>query len=92
MTTPNKTLLLYQELNAAEIRQAQRQLSTGALHRIAPGVLTSLDQDQWPSLIARERIRVLAALFPESVMGPRNAFVGGMPVEGVMYLESRYTR
>jgi len=92
MTTPNKTLLLYQELNTAEIRQAQRQLSTGALHRIAPGVLTSLDQDQWPSLIARERIRVLAALFPESVMGPRNAFVGGMPVEGVMYLEYRYTR
>lgn len=93
MTTPrDQTLLLYAELDSAEIRQAQRRLSAGALRRIAPGVLTSLNEDQWPSLIARERIRVLAALFPESVMGPSNAFVGGMPVDGVMYLDYRYTR
>ena len=92
MTTPNETLLLYAELNPAEIRQAQRQLSAGALRRMVPGVVTSLDEDQWPSLIARERIRVLAALFPESVIGPHNAFVGGVSVEGVMYLDYRYTR
>ena len=93
MTTPrDQTLLLYAELDSAEIRQAQRRLSAGTLRRIAPGVLTSLDEDQWPSLIARERIRVLAALFPESVMGPNNAFVGGMPIDGVMYLDYRYTR
>lgn len=92
MTTPNEALLLYAELSPAEIRQAQRHLATGTLSRVAPGVLTSLDKNQWPSLIARERIRVLAALFPESVIGPHNAFVGGVPVEGVMYLDYRYTR
>lgn len=92
MTTPNEALLLYAELSPAEIRQAQRHLATGALRRVAPGVLTSLDEDQWPSLIARERIRVLAALFPESVIGPCNAFAGGVPVAGVMYLDYRYTR
>ena len=93
MTTPrDPTLLLYAELHDAEIRQAQRRLSAGALRRIAPGVLTSLNEDQWPSLIACERIRVLAALFPESVMAPSNAFVGGMPVSGVMSLNYRYTR
>lgn len=35
---------------------------------------------------------MLSALFPESVIGPRNAFVGGLPVDGVMYLDYRYTR
>ncbi|MCD8494458.1 MAG: Fic family protein [Burkholderiaceae bacterium] len=92
MTTPEQTLLLYAELSPAEIRQAQRRLSAGALRRIAPGVLTSLDEDQWPALVARERIRILAALFPESVIGPRNAFIGGLSVDGVMYLDYRYTR
>ncbi len=92
MTTFEQNLVLYAELSPAQVRQAQRHISAGALHRIAPGVLSSLPQDQWPSLIARERIRVLAALFPESVIGPHNAFAGGVPIHGVMYLDYCYAR
>lgn len=95
MTTlepPYSELILYAELDAAQIRQAQRYLSLGTLQRIAPGVLTSLAPEDWPSLVARERIRILAALFPESVIGPHNAFIGGMPVDGVMYLGYKYSR
>lgn len=90
--TSDDWLVLYRELTESSVRQAQRRLARGELKRIGPGVLTSLDQDAWPALISRERLRVLAALFPGSVIGPANAFVGGVPIDGVMYLDYRYNR
>lgn len=90
--TSDDWLVLYRELTEAGVRQAQRRLDRGELKRIAPGVLTSLDQDAWPALISRERLRVLAGLFPGAVIGPANAFVGGVPIDGVMYLDYRYNR
>jgi len=92
MATTDDSLLLYAEMSSAEIRAAQRRLREGALRRIAPGVVTSLSEENWPALIARERIRLLAALYPKAVIGPRSAFHGGGPVEGVMYLTYTYTK
>lgn len=92
MVTTDDSLLLYAEMSSAEIRAAQRRLREGALRRIAPGVVTSLSEENWPALIARERIRLLAALYPKAVIGPRSAFHGGGPVEGVMYLTYTYTK
>ncbi|WP_222946038.1 Fic family protein [Paraburkholderia sp. UCT31] len=92
MTTGDESLLLYAELFPAEIRSVQRRVREGTLKRIAPGVVTGLPEEAWPSLIARERIRVLAALYPKAVIGPRSAFYGGAPNEGVMYLSYTYSK
>lgn len=92
MPTPDDALLLYAELSPAQIRATQRRLRDGALKRIAPGVVTSLPEEAWPALIARERIRVLAALYPGAIIGPRSAFHGGTPSDGVMYLTYSYTK
>lgn len=87
------TLILYAERSSAEVRAVQRRLAAGELHRIARGVVTRLPEPEWPALIARERIRVLAALFPQAVIGPRTAFAGGMPTpEGLFFLTDTYTR
>lgn len=87
------TLILYSELGSAQVRAVQRRIAAGGLRRIAPGVVTRLAEDAWPALIKRERIRVLAALFPKAVIGPRSAFIGGAPTpDGVMYLTYTYTR
>jgi hypothetical protein len=87
------SLILYRELTPASVRAVQRRLATGELRRIARGVVTRLLEGDWPALIARERIRVLAALFPQAVVGPRSAFIGGGPTpEGVVYLTYTYTR
>lgn len=87
------TLILYAELSPAEVRAVQRRLAAGELHRITRGVVTRLPQEEWPALIARERIRVLAALFPKTVIGPRTAFAGGGPtMEGLIFLTGTYTR
>lgn len=92
-TTSQSALLLYKELSDAHIRAAQRRLKAGELQRIAPGVLTSLAPSEWPALIRRERIRVLAALFPGAVMGYLSAFDGGVPTaEGIVYLSHGYAR
>jgi hypothetical protein len=91
--TLDDTLILYSELGSADIRAVQRRLAAGELHRIARGVVTRLAEADWPALIKRERIRVLAALFPKAVIGPRSAFTGGGPTpDGVMYLTYTYTR
>jgi hypothetical protein len=92
MTTTDDTLFLYAEHTPAQIRAAQRRLQAGSLQRVVPGFLTSLPPEAWPQLVARERIRILAALFPESIMGPRSAFHGGVPVDGVLHLTFSYTK
>ena len=92
-TPPASDLLLYSEMSRAEIRAAQRRLAAGELHRIAAGVVTARPEEDWPALIARERIRVMAALFPNAVIGPRTAFDGGGPnPDGVVYLTYTYMR
>lgn len=92
MPTPDDSLLLYVELSPAQIRATQRRLREGTLKRIAAGVVTSLPEEAWPALIARERIRILAELYPKAVVGPRSAFNGGVPNDGVMYLTYSYTK
>lgn len=89
---PTDDLLLYAEMTPAEVRAAQRQLKAGRLHRIAAGVLTPWPEESWPGLVARERIRLLAALYPGAVVGPKSAFYGGVPCDGVMYLTYTYTK
>ncbi|WP_029461843.1 Fic family protein [Serpentinimonas barnesii] len=89
---PTGELLLYAEMAAAEVRAAQRQLKAGQLHRIAAGVLTPWPEASWPGLVARERIRLLAALYPGAVVGPKSAFYGGVPHDGVMHLTYTYTK
>jgi Fic/DOC family len=85
-------LLLYAELSSAQTRAVQRRLQAGALVLMAKGVATSAPAAQWPALIARERVRVLAALLPEAVLGYRSAFNGGLPDDGVLYLSGTYNR
>ena len=91
-TTADESLLLYAERSPAEVRTAQRPLRAGTLNRIVPGVVTSRRSEEWPSLIARDRIRVLAALFPGAVIGFRSAFHGGVPVDGLMHLTFTWMR
>lgn len=90
--TNDSSLLLYAELDEAAIRTVQRQIKTGHLVRILPGMVSGSAPDQWPALVARERLRVLAALFPQSVLAFRSAFNGGMPEDGEIHLTSSYRR
>jgi len=92
ITTTDDSLILYRELDEAGIRAAQRRLKAGLLKRIAPGVVTSSPEDDWPALVALYRARILAALFPGAVVGYRSAFFGGVPVEGVIHLTYSYNR
>lgn len=92
-TTPrDDSLLLYPELDAAQIRNIQRQLKKGELRQIAKGIVSSRPEEEWPTLIARDRIRVLAALFPGALYGYRTAFNGGQPEGGMVYLNYTYPR
>ncbi len=91
-TTADDSLIIYAELNGAEIRAAQRRLKAGKLVRIVPGVLSASPEKEWPTIIALHRIRLLAALFPGAVIGFRSAFKGGIPVDGVIHLTYSYNR
>lgn len=91
-TSPDDALLLYAELNSAQTRAVQRRLQAGTLVLMAKGIATSAPAVQWPALIARERVRVLAALVPGAVLGYRSAFNGGLPEGGVLNLSGTYSR
>ena len=90
--THDDSLLVYPDLTANERRVVQRRLKAGELKRIAPGVVTSRPPEEWPALVARERVRVLAALYPGAVIGYRSAFRGGVPVDGIIHLSYTYDR
>ncbi len=85
-------LLLYAELSAAQIRSVQRRIAAGQLHVLHTGMVSSLPKGEWPALLARNRLRVLAALHPKAVMGFRTAFDGGAPSNGVVHLSGTYRR
>lgn len=91
-TVQDDSLLLYAEMDGAQIRAVQRRLKAGELVLITKGVATSRPVEDWPALIARDRIRVLASLFPNSIYAYRTAFAGGMPVDGRLYLSHTYNR
>lgn len=90
--TVDDPLILYDELTRDQTRTIQRRIKAGELRRIVPGVVTSYPPEEWPALVARERNRLLAALFPGAVIGYRTAFKGGTPVDGIMHLSYSYDR
>jgi len=90
--TSDLSLVLYAELTPAQVRAVQRRVKAGQLARICAGVVSDRNPQDWPALIARERLRVLAALFPGTVMGYRTAFNGGMPENGCTHLVGSYRR
>jgi len=91
-TVADSSLVLYAELNAAQIRAVQRQLKAGTLKQIAKGIASDLPEQSWPALIARERMRILSALFPGSILAFRTAFNGGLPEQGLFYISHTYSR
>ena len=91
-TEPDDSLLLYPELSTARIRAVQRRLKVGGLQLIARGFASALPQSEWPALIARNRMRVLAALFPGTILMGRSAFDGGNPHLHTLHLTGTYRR
>lgn len=91
-TTSDTALILYAEHTAADIRAIQRRVKAGQLQRIVPGLVSASAQQDWPMLIARERLRVLAALFAGGVLGYRSAFNGGLPEDDTIHLIGSYRR
>lgn len=89
---PADALVLYAELPEAQVRAVQRRIQAGELAVVHRGIASARPEEEWPLLIARERIRVLAALFPDAVFTCCSAFQGGIPVDGVIYLGSSYRR
>lgn len=90
--TADTTLILYAELSPAQKRAVQRDIQAGKLNRIATGMASSLTESDWPALVARERLRILAAQFPGAVLSHRSAFNGGLPEDGILHLTHRYKR
>lgn len=86
------SLLLYAELTDAQIRAVQRRLKAGELRLVVKGFASALPESEWPGLVARNRIRVLAAFFPQTVMAARTAFDGGNPFQNTVYLSGTYRR
>lgn len=70
----SETLLLNAEMDEAKKKSVQRRVISGELHRIVNGMATSLPADQWPALMKREKLRILSALFPESIISHKSAF------------------
>ena len=89
-TQQDASLLLYADMDGAQVRAVQRRLKAGELVFMAKGIATNRPAEDWPALIARDRIRVLAALFPGAIYGYRSALNGGQPVEGVVYFSHTY--
>lgn len=69
-------LYINAELTTAEQRAVQRRVASGELHRVRSGVATPLPETEWPTLFRREKARILAALFPKTVVAYRSAFDG----------------
>jgi hypothetical protein len=88
----SEELVLTAELDATQQRMLNRRFRAGELHRIHHGVYSPLPMTEWPRLVARERNRILAALFPGAVFGYRSAFAGGVPDGGALYLNYMYDR
>lgn len=84
------TLFLNAELSDAQKRLVQRKVERGELYRIAPGIATSLPEDQWPQLMQREKIRLASALFPGAVISHKSAF--NAMVGPVVYLATASKR
>lgn len=85
-------LLLYAELSPAQIRSVQRRVVAGQLRVLHKGVVSAVPEEEWPALVARNRLRLLAALHPNTVVGFRTAFDGGAPADGVVHLSGTYRR
>ncbi|MEQ9107840.1 MAG: Fic family protein [Limnobacter sp.] len=91
-TLGDTSLILYAELNSAQKRTVQRRLKAGELRLLAKGIASKLPEDEWPALVARERIRIVSALFPKAVYAFRTAFNGGLPEQGVLYVTHHTSR
>lgn len=72
----NETLILNSELTDAQKRSVQRRVESGELFRISTGIATSLKEDQWGSLMQREKLRISSSLFPGAVISHKSAFNG----------------
>jgi hypothetical protein len=83
-------LYLNTELSPADQRAVQRRVAAGELHRVRSGIATRVPEAEWPALFRREKVRVLAALFPKAVVAYRSAFDG--MVGSTIYLSSGYAR
>lgn len=91
-TNRDEALLVYAELDEAGERAVQRRIAAGTAQRIVAGLASTRPEDEWPMLVARERNRVLAGLFPGAVIGYRSAFAGGVPVDNIIHLNYSYYR
>jgi hypothetical protein len=92
LTKRDEALVVYAELDAAGVRAIQRRIAAGGAGRVVAGLASSRPEEEWPMLVARERNRVLAGLFPGAVIGYRSAFAGGVPVDNVIHLNYSYHR
>lgn len=89
---PLDTLILYPELSAAQVRRVQRLLGEGKLYSLARGIVSTLPAEEWPSLVARNRLRIIKAFIPEAVMYGRSAFYGGTAHNNTLTLMSSRNR
>ena len=55
------------------------------------GIATTLPQAEWPPLFKREKARILAALFPKTVVAYRSAF-DGMGAQTIYLTGGSYAR
>jgi hypothetical protein len=86
----DELLYLNAELTPTEQRAVQRRVVSGELNRVRSGIATPLPEAEWPALFRREKVRVLAALFPKAVVSYRSAFDG--MVGSTIYLTAGYAR
>jgi Fic/DOC family len=69
-----KPLILSSELDDAQKKAIQRSVATGEIHRIWPGIFSTLPSSDWPDLLLREKLRLISHLYPNSVVSHRSAF------------------
>lgn len=86
----DEPLILAAELTSSELRSVQRRIQAGELRSIASGIVTSRPEDHWPTLIQQNKMRLLAALYPNAVIGFSTAFNGMQGAD--VYLSYTYNR
>ena len=78
---------------SAESKAVQRAATAGELFKIREGLYSAYkDESTWPGVIARNRLDVLAGLFPSAVISGPTAFTGGSPIDGHIFLTYKYTK
>lgn len=90
--TKNLPEIVFTTSDSAEARRISRLASSGVLLKIAPKIYTSNLHKSAETLIRENWRKIIAHMYPGSVVSHRTAFMGGQPVDDTVFITTRLTK